>query len=165
MTVQELMDISPWCERLEVVVRKEGRGQWLYAFRVAKNAEVYPSEVSAEVREMRQLSEYTPYGNKKIVRLKDGDVVDVEKEYSNALRTKVISKDPHRLDPAIGNLEICSIVPRGLPRADLLTEVRHSYDVNCYPPEDRKAERIVMQPERKEIEESGQMCLEDFLHE
>lgn len=170
MTVQELIDVSPWLEAVEVIVRTNGESKWLYGFRIGKDVRIYPSEQGAEARELRQLKEYTPYPNKQIVVLKDGDIVNVAPAHDllgNKLTLKVICRDVHRKLPAeIGTLEICKVLPRRVPGYSQLTQIEHTYEINCYPPEDtKKLERMTRENETRQqaIEEDQQICLEDWM--
>lgn len=38
MKIRELLEVSPFCDTIEVVIRKEGNGMWLQGFRASKNA-------------------------------------------------------------------------------------------------------------------------------
>ena len=167
MTVQELMNVSPWCECLEVIIRMDGHGKWLYGFRIAKNATIYPSEGGAEVRELRELKEYTPYPNSKVVVLKDGDVVNVSPANDlrgDNLNMKVISRDPKRkLPEEIGSLEVSHITPRRLGKWN---DLGHNYEVWCFPPEDmEELNRITREKKTRQqaIEEDQQICIEDWM--
>lgn len=175
MTVQELIDVSPWLEAIEVIVRQNGESKWLYGFRIGKNVHIYPSEQGAEARELRQLKEYTPYPNKQVVVLKDGDIVNVSPAHDSwgkTLTLKVMCRNVHgKIPEEIGNLQICKILPRRVPGYSQLTDIGHTYEINCYPPEEtKKFERMARVTETRqqaskpsEIEDSGQMTLEDLM--
>jgi hypothetical protein len=49
MTVKELIDVSPSCDIVEIVIRNEGK--WVQGYRVGKNAQIYPCEYSVEALE------------------------------------------------------------------------------------------------------------------
>ena len=171
MTVGELMEVSPFCELLEVIIRKEGHGQWLYGYRIGKDVEIYPAEYSAEVQELRSLKEYTPYNNKQIVKLKEGDVFQVTTEYMplrNDMKMEVICKDVHtRLPKKVADLEICQIRPRKVHMESKIgdwSSWEHSYIMDCFP----QAHGIRIETRQQaskpsEIENSGQMTLEDLM--
>lgn len=174
MTVGELMEVSPFCELLEVIIRKEGHGQWIYGYRIGKDVEIYPAEYSAEIQELRSLKEYTPYNNKQIVKLKDGDVFQVTKEYmplQNDLKMEVICKDVHtRLPKKVADLEVSNIVPRTIhvrrPQGlsgDWVSS-GHEFELWCYPPEQGiRIETRQQASKPSEIEDSGQMTIEDLM--
>lgn len=171
MTVGELVELSPFCELLEVIIRKEGHGQWIYGYRIGKDVEIYPAEYSAEVQELRSLKEYTPYNNKQIVKLKEGDVFQVTTEYMplrNDMKMEVICKDVHtRLPKKVADLEICTIRPAKVHMKSKIGDWNssdHTYLLDCFPP----AQGIRIETRQQaskpcEIEDSGQMTLEDLM--
>ena len=157
MTIRELLEVSPSCDTIEVVVRKEGHGMWLQGYRVSKNAKIYPVEQSRELIEIRGLKEY----NLRPAPLRENEVVETVRIGGN-LKMKIICKDPRQAPSEILNLEICSVQPRHIPlyHKEALTHNEFSYDIDCYPPA-YEIEHI----ETKAIEEKqleGQMNIFDF---
>lgn len=131
MTVQELLDAADYCDIIEVIVRRHGHGKWLQGYRVGRCAKIFPSEITAEVREIKGLKEYSDTLHD--VPLKAGEVVDVMNV--GFLPMKVICKDCHKLPPQIGNLEVCDFQPRHIPsfHKNQLTHNEFALDINCYP--------------------------------
>lgn len=129
MTLQELLDASPFCDSIEVIVRKEGHGMWIQGYRIGKNANIYPSEITAELRELKGLKEYGSTS----AYLDEGEEVDVK--IGSHLPMKVICKDCHKLPNNIANLEVCSIQPRHIAylHKDIMTHNEYSLEVFCYP--------------------------------
>lgn len=158
MTVQELVDAASFCDLIEVVVRKSGRGQWIQGYRVGKDAKIYPSEVTAELRELKGLKKY----ESKTLYLDEGEVIELKKSGFN-LPMKVICKECHKLPDYIGNLEVSFFQPRHIQtfHMDALTNNNFSMDIDCYP------DNYVPLVEVKEVKEKiaqidGQMSLEDW---
>lgn len=161
MTLQELMDIAPDCDLIEVVVRKDGHGQWVQGYRVGKDAKIYPSEITAEIRELKGLKEYRETLHD--VRLSAGEVVKFNKAYSNSCPMTVICKDCHKLPTEIGKLEVCMMLPRHVPsfHKEQLTHNDFALDIWCYPPEH------IPQVEVKEVKQEteqleGQLSIFDL---
>lgn len=158
MTVQELLDTMPCCDLVEIVVRKTGHGQWIQGYRVGKNAMIYPSEVSAEIRELKGMKEYHSHR----VDLEEGEIVDVKVGFH--LPMKVICKDCHKLPDHIGRLEVCSVQPRHIPffHNDQLTHNEFSLNINCYP-DCFIPDRFVEARETKRIPDTmNQLSFDDF---
>lgn len=156
MTIKELLEVSPFCDTIEVVVRKVGHGMWLQGYRVSKNAKIYPVEQSREFIEMRGLKSYERH----VLPLKDNEEINVVR--LDGLKMKIICKEPRQAPNEILNLEICSVQPRHIPlyHKEALTHNEFSYDIDCYPPA-YEIEHI----ETKAIEEKqleGQMNIFDF---
>lgn len=168
MTVGELIKVSPYCELIEVVIRMNGCGKWIYGYRVGKDVKIYPAEYSAEVKELRSLKEYTPYPNTKIVKLKDGDVFQIGREYDQSMKMKVICVDiQKRLPKEVADLEVYEAKPGKVHMESKIGDWNsweHTYYINCFPPEPGRMDRILKETTRQQaIEEDGQMCLEDFM--
>lgn len=158
MTVQELVDAASYCDLIEVVVRKNGHGQWIQGYRVGKDAKIYPSEVTAELREINDLKVYET----KTIYLNEGEVIDLKKSVFN-LPMKVICKECHKLPDVIGNLVVCSFQPRHIQtfHKDALTSNNFSMDIDCYP--DNYVPLVEVKEVKEKIEQiDGQMSLEDW---
>lgn len=160
MTVQELLDVMSFCDLVEIVIRKTGHGQWIQGFRIGKEAVIYPSEVTAEIREMKDIKEY----RSPRVCLEDGEIIDCRVGFH--LPMKVICRDCHKLPEQIGRLEVCSALPRHVPEfhGAQLTHNEFSLEINCYP-DDYVPDVYI---EAKEVQKSidgieGQLSLEDFM--
>lgn len=132
MTIRELLEVSPFCDTIEAVIRKNGRGQWLQGYRVGKNVKVYPSEQSREFIELKSLKQY---GTGSYL-LKPGEIIECAK-IGNNLKMKIICKEPLKAPKEILDLEISHIQPRYIPmyHKDNLTHNNFMYDIDCYPPE------------------------------
>ena len=170
MTVGELIKVSPWCELIEVVIRVNGCGKWIYGYRIGKDVKIYPSEVSAEVKELRSLKEYTPYGNKRIVKPHDGDVYEIGKEFAGTMKIKVICVDiRRRLPKEVADLEVYEVKPGKVRMESKIGDWNsweHTYYIDCLPPDPGQMDRILKETTRQQaIEEDGQMCLEDFMNQ
>lgn len=157
MKVRDLLEVSPFCDTIEVVIRKEGHGMWLQGYRVSKNAKIYPVEQSREFIEMRGLKSYECH----VLPLKDNEEINVVR--LDGLKMKIICKEPRQAPNEILNLEICSVQPRHIPlyHKEALTHNEFSYDIDCYPPA-YEIEHI----ETKAIEEKqleGQTNIFDFI--
>ena len=156
MTVQELMDVMSFCDLLEVVVRKTGHGQWVQGYRIGKEAKIFPSEQTAEMRESRGLKSY----ENKTIYLEEGTEVDIKRGFD--LPMKVICKDCHKLPEYIGNLEVCDALPRNVPQfhGDNLTHNSFALDVDCYP-DNYTPEKYIPSKVTEEIEDN-QMSIFDL---
>ena len=115
MTIKELLEVSPFCDTIEVVVRKEGHGMWLQGYRVSKNAKIYPVEQSRELIELRGLKEY----NLRPAPLRENEVIETVRIGGN-LKMKIICKEPRQAPNEILNLEICSVQPRHIDRKSVV---------------------------------------------
>lgn len=155
MTVKELIEVSPCCNILEITVRKEGHGQWIQGYRIGKDAKLFPVEITKEVLEKHKLER-----SGSCVYLEDGQEIDCY--HAIRLPMKVICKDVRKIPDYIGNLEICEVIPRRVPRLhDKPMETNdHEYDIECYP---EGWEEPGPEPkEEKDLE--GQIRMEDLLH-
>lgn len=156
MTVKELIDVSSFCDLVEVVVRKHGHGRWVQGYVIGKNAKLCPYNWTAELRER-----YNVRYNQTVY-LNDGDEVDCIAG-SPELPMKVICKDVRKIPDYIGNLTVCEVQPRNIPQIhrDGLTHNDFAYDIDCFPdgyapePEEKKAAE-----EDKQLE--GQMDIMDW---
>lgn len=158
MTVQELLDVMYECDLVEIVIRKTGHGQWIQGYRIGKEAVIYPSEVTAEIREMKGIKEY----KSPEVCLEDGEIIDCRVGFH--LPMKVICKDCHKLPDHIGRLEVCSALPRHVPsfHQNQLTHNEFKLDINCYP-DGFIPERFVEAREVKKISDKmNQLSFDDF---
>lgn len=153
MTVGELVEAGFFCENIEVVVRKNGTGNWIQGYRVGKDACIYPSEQRAEVREIK-------YFNTGIERLKNGQEVDIKKGYG--LPMKVIAKSVEKLPEYIRKLQVAHYQPRHIHsiHGDALTHNSFDLDISCYP-EGWEKEEIKVEKKADVIE--GQMNILDFI--
>ena len=160
MTVQELMDVMPYCDLLEIVVRQTGHGKWIQGYRIGKDAKIYPSEYTVEEWEKRSFRSY----ERKVVHLEEGAEVDIRHGYD--LPMKVICKDCHRLPENVGRLEVCSVLPRHVPQfhKEALTHNDHSLDVSCYP-DNYVPEKYIPCKDVTVKGIEGQMSLFDLLEE
>lgn len=160
MTIKELLEVSPSCDTIEIVVRKNGHGQWLQGYRVGKEVRVYPIEQSREFIELKGLNQY----DRSSYRLAPNEIIDVLRGGNN-LKMKIICKEPLKAPNEILDLEISHIQPRHIPmyHKEALTHNEFSYDIDCYPP----AYRIEIQElETKEILDrqlDGQLSIADFI--
>jgi len=157
MKVRDLLEVSPSCDTIEVVIRKEGHGMWLQGFRVSKNAKVYPVEQSREFIEMRGLKSYELHA----LPLKENEEVDTERP--NGLKMKIICKDPIKAPAEILNLEIAHIQPRWVPHyhKEQLTHNEYCYDLDCFPPSYQITHVETKEIEQKQLE--GQTNIFDFI--
>ena len=160
MTIKELLEASPSCDTIEIVVRKNGHGQWLQGYRIGKDVKVYPSEQSREFIELKSLN---VYGNK-CYTLKPNEVCNVTK-IGNNLKMTIICKEPLKAPKEILDLEVCHVQPRHIPsyHKEALTHNEFSYDVDCFPPE---YQFEIQEPETKEILDrqlDGQLSIADFI--
>lgn len=160
MTIRELLEVSPFCDTIEAVIRKNGCGQWLQGYRVGKEVRVYPIEQSREFIELKGLNQY----DRSSYRLAPNEIIDVLRGGNN-LKMKIICKEPLKAPNEILDLEISHIQPRHIPmyHKEALTHNEFSYDIDCYPP----AYRIEIQDtEKKEIVDKqleGQTNIFDFI--
>lgn len=156
MTVKELIDVSPFCNLVEVVIREKGYGRWIQGYRVGKEAKLYPLNISEEIKEQFHLNTYL-----RQVPLKPGQEVDCFE--GGKLPIKVICKDVTKIPDSIGALTVSSVLPRHVPQfhKEALTHNDFMYDINCYP------DGFIPEPEKKEkpqgIQLEGQMEITDFL--
>lgn len=128
MTVRELIDVSPFCDLIQIVVRDNGK--WVQGYRVGKDAHIYPSEIRKEVLEKNNL-EIGRGG----AWLEDGQEVDLDIQFNSHNPMKVICKDVMKTPDYIGNLKIQYIQPRHIPslHGNALTHNDFSFDIDCYP--------------------------------
>ena len=154
MTVKELIDISPFCDCVEVVIRNNGK--WVQGYTVGKNAKLYPVNLSTKIREKYHLERY----KNKTISLDEGDEVDCE--HGRGLPMKVICKDVSKIPEYIGNLKINHVQPRNIPiiHGDSLTHNDFYYDIVCFP-NDFIPEIEEKTDKNEQIE--GQMRIEDFI--
>ena len=160
MTVRELLEASPSCDTIEVVIRKNGHGQWLQGYRVGKDVRVYPSEQTREFIELMSLNTYEG----KSYKLSPNEIVKVVK-IGNNLKMTVICKEPLKAPKEILDLEISHVLPRYIPmyHKERLTHNNFMYDIDCYPP-DYQVE--IVQTEQKSIVDKqliGQTSIFDFI--
>lgn len=155
MKVRELIELSPFCDTVEVIVRESGCGKWIQGYRISKNAKLFPANLTAEI-----IDKYSLESWHQTVHLKRGEEVDTV-HGARALPMKVICKDVRRIPDYIGNLTIHSIQPRHIPsyHKEALTHNDFDYDINVYP------EDFVPEVEKTKQEEpmTGQMSIEEFL--
>ena len=156
MTVQELMDVMDFCDLLEVVVRKNGRGWWIQGYRVGNGAKIFPAEYTVEEWEKHK---FRP-AERKTVYLNKGEEVDIRHGYN--LPMKVICRNCHKLPEYIGRLEVCSAQPRHVPQfhREALTHNDFALEVNCYP-----EEYVPEMPEETETALDGQIDIFDYMKE
>jgi len=163
MTVQELMDVMPYCNLLEIVVRKTGHGQWIQGYRIGKEAKVFPSEQTVEEWESHSFRS----NDHRIIHLKKGQEIDIGKGYN--LPMKVICKDCHKLPEHIGSLEVCSVQPRHIPQfhKEALTHNDFALNVNCCPdnyvPEKHISSKDVTTKAIESEQIAGQISLFDYM--
>lgn len=160
MTVKELIEISPFCDLVEIVVRSNGHGKWIQGYRVGKNAKLYPVNLSVKLRKAFGMESY----QSGTIALDEGQEIDCE--HGRGLPMKVICKDVRKIPDYIGNLKICDIQPRHIPQIhrDALTHNDFAYDLDCFPdgyiPESEK-QREEAEKEAKEID--GQLSIEEWI--
>jgi len=161
MTVKELIDAAIFCDVAEIVIRENGgHGKWIQGYRIGKNAKVYPSELTMEVRELMSLKSY----QSSTYNCKEGEILDIK--HSACLPMKVICKDVHKLPEAVGALEVADFIPRHVPHLhnNALVSNNHELEINCYPVKvipDKFVECKVTQPDQLE----GQLSIEDIFTE
>ena len=147
MTVKELLDAALFCDLAEIIVRQNGGGKWIQGYRIGKNAKIYPSEVTAEMKEAREIKEYFA-----TINLKEGEVVEFNKTgILNQLPMKVICKDCRDCLPEeIGRLRVKRFQPRHVPsfHKEQLTHNDFALEINCYPEEETPMIEV------KEVDES-----------
>lgn len=158
MTVQELMDVMAFCDLLEVVVRKTGRGQWIQGYRIGKEAKIFPSEQTIEEIETRSFRSY----DHRCINLEEGQEIDIKRGYDCPM--KVICRDCHKLPEYIGRLEVCDALPRHVPQfhGEALTHNDFTLDVNCYPDNYEPEKYIPSRDVTVKAIEDGQMNLFDL---
>ena len=163
MTIRDLVEHSLFVKNMEIVVRENGGGLWLYGFRIGKDAKIYPYEACAEHREDR--GQFGTDGCK----LKEGEVVDVKRWNWQTKPIKVMCIDPKKAPKEILDLEVKEYQPRHIPslHGEALTHNDFDLEIDCYPPEQQ--EKLAMYSETKELEQkdddqlAGQMSIEDFI--
>lgn len=161
MTVKELMDVATYCDIAEIIVRKEGHGQWMQGYRIGENAVIYPSELTSEIRELKELKEYTS----PTIALTHGEEVELSKNgIIGQMPMKIICKSCHKLPDYIGKLEVCSFQPRHVPgfHKEQLTHNEFALEIECYP---NNYEEIVEIKESKNKELPVQMNITDYIEE
>lgn len=160
MTIKELLEASPSCDTIEIVVRKNGHGQWLQGYRIGKEVRVYPIEQSREFIELKGLKQY----DRSSYRLAPDEIIDVLRGGNN-LKMKIICKEPLKAPNEILDLEISHIQPRHIPmyHKEALTHNEFMYDIDCYPPDyqfeiTETEQRVIVD---KQLE--GQINIFDFI--
>lgn len=153
MTVKELIEVSPSCDTVEIVVREHGHGQWVQGYLIGKDIDYYPAFVRADRRES--------YEETRKRRLKDGEEVDGQHSYK--LPMKLIKKSVEHIPEHIAKLEVCSVQPRHIPtyHREQATHNEYMYDINCYP-EGFVPEKEQPSAEQKAAVMQGQMSLEEL---
>lgn len=154
MTVKELIDVSPFCDLVEVVIREHGHGKWVQGYTVGKNAKLSPCHWTKELREKYKAS------YNQTVYLEDGAEEDAQMG-NRGLPMKILCRDVRKLPDYIGNLIICDVQPRNIPEIHKngLTHNDFSYDIDCFPDG--------YEPPKEEKEEpmmEGQLSVEDLLN-
>lgn len=120
MTVKELIDVMPFCEDVNVIVRQDGSGKWIQGYRVGLNAQLHPSEIwPAELCQNFGCT-YT---------LQAGEEFDAH--VSTGMPVKVMHGDVHRLPKNVGNLTVCHVQPRHLLHNSFDNEFE--LEIWCYP--------------------------------
>lgn len=154
MTVKELMEISPFCNLAEIVVRKGGNGEWIQGYRIGKDAKIFPVDITKEVLEKYKLEKIGSCAY-----LEPDQEIDIM--HAIRLPMKVICKDVHKMPDYIGNLKISIVIPRRVPaihKKDPMVSMDYEYDITCYPEGWKEPEEE--QKEEKDLE--GQMRMEDL---
>lgn len=146
MTVKELIDVSFDCDLVEVVVREEGFGKWIQGYRIGKNAELFPVEITKEVLEKYKLEQ----GRRRVIPLEEDQEIDCM--HAINLPMKVICKDVKKMPDYIGNLKISYVIPRKVPvlHKGVMVNNDHAYDITCYP--DGYVEPVEEQKQEKDLE-------------
>lgn len=155
MTVKELIDVSSFCDLVEVVVRDHGHGKWIQGYTVGKNAKLCPCHWTSALRE-----KYNVRYNQTVY-LEEG--VEEDAQMGNAgLPMKIICKDVRKIPDYIGKLQVCEVQPRNIPHIhkDGLTHNDFAYDIDCFPdgyeePKEEPKEEPMMK---------GQLSVEDLLN-
>lgn len=166
MKIRELIEVSPNCDVIEVVVRENGHGKWIQGYMIGKNIDFYPAFQRKDVIEDRQ--------NNRKRHLKDGQEVDGE--HGMRLPMKLIKKNVTSAPDYIMNLEISHIQPRHIPcyHKDQLTHNDFQYDVSAYPdgwnPNIKENDDNIKRnnddvKQKIDVQLDGQMDITDFLGE
>lgn len=155
MTVKELIDVSPFCDGVEVVVRDHGR--WVQGYRVGKDAKIYPVNLNPKVMQRFGVESYH-----KTIFLKEDDEVDCEQ--GRGLPMKVICKDVRKIPDYIGNLIVNDVQPRNIPQihGEALTHNDFLYDI-CVYPEGYVPEKEVKEKKPDDWSLDGQMTIEEWM--
>ena len=124
MTLVELLEVA-WCDAVEVIVREDGVGQWLYGYKIGKNVKV---------------GKYDYYQNK------DGELVQSGKFFHPEKAIEICRHDRHCrmlvIPKNISNLpKDLKHIPKEaqelqvhLFRATYIGEgIQHGLEVWCYP--------------------------------
>jgi hypothetical protein len=156
MTVKELIEVSPYCDTAEIIIREHGHGRWLQGFRIGKMVKIYPCDKCTEYRKKLAKDDQRGW-----IYLDKGVEVDVE--VCRDLPMKVICKDVSKIPEHIANLQICSAQPRHIPQyhKDGLTHNDFAFEIDCYP--DGFVMPTEEKREKKEEQLEGQTSIEDFL--
>lgn len=160
MTVKELIDVSPFCDLVEIVVRAHGHGTWVQGYRVGINAKLYPVNLSTKLREKYHLKSY----QSSTIYLEEGQEIDCTQ--GPHLPMKVICKKVTQIPDYIGKLTICDIQPRHIPEIhkDALTHNDFAYEIDCFPdgytPESENEKEKAIK-ENKEID--GQLSIDEWI--
>ena len=159
MTVKELLDAAIFCDVAEIIVRENGGGKWIQGYRIGKDAKIYPSEVTAEMREAREIKEYPA----PTIKLKENEVVEFSKPgILKELPMKVICKDCRdSLPEDIGRLVVKRFQPRHIPsfHKDQLTHNDYELEIDCYPDEPTpriEVREVIGEVEMEYIDEKGE---------
>ena len=145
MTVKELIDVSPFCDFVEIIIRENGCSRWIQGYEIGVNADVGKYDLTLDY--------------KRHVHIKNGQEIDVL--VHDRLPKRVIRKDVKKIPDYIGNLQICAVQPRHIPviHKETLTHNDFAYEINCFP-------KDFVKPEIKTNETEimkGQMSISDFL--
>lgn len=168
MTIRELVEVAPFCDSLEIVIRENGCGQWIQGYRIGKEVEQFPYEKRAEVQEailpsgkkvtyMRTLSD-----DKASRRLTDGEIREIVT--GSKLPMKIIKKDVSKLPDEVANLNVCHFQPRHIPsfHRELLTHNDFMLEINAYP-EGWTKPKEETKKDQKEEQLEGQTDIFDFI--
>lgn len=160
MTVKELIEVSPFCDLVEIAVRDQGHGKWVQGYRVGINAKLYPVNLSIKLREKYNLKSY----QSRTVDLEEGQEIDCTQGLN--LPMKVICKKVTQIPDYIGNLKICDIQPRHIPQIhkDAYTHNDFAYELDCFPdgfvPESENEKEKAIK-ENKEMD--GQLTIDEWI--
>ncbi len=151
MTVKELLDAAIFCDLTEIIVRQDGGGKWIRGYRIGKDAKIYPGEVTAEMREARNIKEYPSPA----IKLKENEVIEFCKPgILKELPMKVICKDCRASLPEdVGRLKVKRFQPRHVPsfHKNQLTHNDYELEIDCYP------EETIPRIEVREVIEENEM--------
>lgn len=112
MTVKELLEVA-WCDGVEIIIRENGDGKWIYAYKIGKEV---------------QVGKYDYINGKQSGRFfKPEKAVEVCR-YDGNCRMLIIPKDVKKLPKEVKDLKVAMF-----RESYIGPNIEHGFEINCFP--------------------------------